>query len=259
MNIPVLLGSYLAYRFECLKKPTDCKVIQQLVDNLRDSHGTGINLYIPEQYRKTLYTNRMMLDPNTWGAGSRSGRMNNTIAGMARTVSVNARVGRLIFHLAKHLRPPVIVELGTALGLSTMYLALGYPDARVLTVEGNRQLAEIAGNSFKQYGLRNITLINRSFNEVIPELISRLPDNFMAFIDGNHTLDSTLQYYHWFAASPANAFTLVFDDIHWSADMMKAWKIMQENETTGLMVDLFKQGIIIRGRGCKGQKISLRY
>jgi predicted O-methyltransferase YrrM len=259
MNIAVLLGSYLAYRLNCMTRSPDCKVVQQIFGNIRDYQSTGYDLHIPELYRKGLYTNRMPLDPNTWGAGSRSGHKKNTIAGMTRTVSVNARVGRLIFHLAKYLRPPVILELGTALGLSTMYLALGYPDAKVLTVEGNTQMAEMAGNSFKQYGLHNITLINRSFDEAIPELISRLPDNYMAFIDGNHSMDCTLQYYRWFASAPATTCTLVFDDIRWSAGMMKAWKIMQENETEGLMVDLFHQGIIFRGRGCRGQKIRLRY
>jgi hypothetical protein len=90
-----------------------------------------------------------------FGAGSKKKHTNRTIGDITRIASVNDRYGRLLYRLARYCSPSRIIELGTAAGISTQYLATGNPHAEVITVEGNPQLAEVASRNFRINRLKN--------------------------------------------------------------------------------------------------------
>lgn len=66
---------------------------------------------------------------------------------------VGPEEGSLLQILAGLQRPRAILELGTAIGYSTTWLARGAPEARVVTVEGDRERAARARTNLKEAGL----------------------------------------------------------------------------------------------------------
>ena len=46
--------------------------------------------------------------------------------------------------MVKHYQPATILELGTSLGITTSYLSLAKPDARLITMEGSKEIADVA-------------------------------------------------------------------------------------------------------------------
>ena len=92
--------------------------------------------------------NRSLIAVTDFGAGSRidHARM-RPVADIARHAAVNRKFGRLLYRIAQHYKPEQIIELGTSLGIGTHYLALGNPDAAVITVEADPALAAIASEN----------------------------------------------------------------------------------------------------------------
>jgi predicted O-methyltransferase YrrM len=162
---------------------------------------------------------------------------------------VGTRHGRLLYHLVSYYQPDLIIEMGTAFGISTLYLALANPATPVITVEGNAHYAAIAAKIFNAVQLGNITLINRPFNETVEELRSRITPRTLIFIDGNHTLEATWQYFGAFTSTLRSPTILVFDDINWSEEMRQAWKKITESPDSGTTIDLFRMGIVFPGKG----------
>ena len=80
--------------------------------------------------------------------------------------------------------PEIIVELGTSVGISTMYMAAANPNSKVYTIEGEESILAIARNRFKQMGFTNIEPIAGNFDVQLPELIKRISTIDFAFIDG---------------------------------------------------------------------------
>ena len=66
----------------------------------------------------------------------------------------------------------------------------------------------------------------------------------LAFIDGNHRKEPTLRYFDTLLAKINNASILIFDDIHWSAEMEEAWEIIKMHSSVTLSIDLFFIGLI---------------
>ncbi|MFO7370599.1 MAG: class I SAM-dependent methyltransferase [Bacteroidales bacterium] len=212
-----------------------------------------------EEARANLYNNKNLIIANHIGAGSRMKRKNQTVGEMAGTVSISAHHGALLFRMAQHYKPRKIIEMGTAMGISALYLAAGNPEADITTVEGNPQLASLAMENFKNYGSDRIHLLNKSFEEVIDQLAAEAGTGTLVYIDGNHTCEATLSYYQAFTANKSTDLILIFDDINWSAGMMDAWDHIRKNLSQGVIIDLFHMGIVFYGNGVEKKEYKVRY
>jgi predicted O-methyltransferase YrrM len=195
-----------------------------------------------EGRRSALLENSTLLPPVDFGAGSKKKGRSRTIGEFTRIASVNGRKGRLLYRMANHYKPSHIIELGTAAGISTQYLATGNPNAEVITVEGNPLLAELASKNFRINRIKNITVINSSFDDVLPQLANYIKPGDLVYIDGNHTAEATWRYYTAFTATGKDPI-LIFDDINWSNGMRAAWRKIQSYAGQGTIIDLFHMGI----------------
>jgi predicted O-methyltransferase YrrM len=66
----------------------------------------------------------------------------------------------------------------------------------------------------------------------------------LAFIDGNHRQEPTERYFKEILNNINNDSVIIFDDIHWSADMEKAWENIKNDPAVRCTVDLFFIGIV---------------
>jgi predicted O-methyltransferase YrrM len=211
-----------------------------------------------ENRRSVLLQDSTPLPSLDFGAGSKKRRANRTIGDTTGIASVNDRYGRLLYRLARYYCPSHIIELGTAAGISTQYLATGNPLAEVITVEGNPHLSEVASRNFRINRIKNITVINSSFDDVLPQLIKYIVPGDMVYIDGNHTAEATWRYYSAFTATGKNPI-LVFDDINWSHEMRSVWKKIRSHASQGVIIDMFHMGIYFNNLQTPKQIFRINY
>ena len=259
MGLPIKLINYINHCLYSRAEQVEDEFVRDFKLNILSNTIIYPEFERIEKYRASLLNNNSVIETAPLGAVTRTGQKRRTISSIARTASVNAKYGQLLFRLARIFKPDQIVELGTALGISTMYLALGNPASTVITVEGDPQLSKIASESFSFYGLHSITPINSTFDDAIPMIIPGLKNNALVFIDGNHTFEATLRYYRLFSGAPGSFKIMVLDDINWSYPMMKAWKSITGSASCSLIIDLFRLGIIFQGQHDSRQKLRLRY
>jgi precorrin-6B methylase 2 len=124
---------------------------------------------------------------------------------------------------------PVILELGTSLGISTLALAMAAPDRRVITVEGCPELAAIARENLRRHGASNTEVLNMEFSQALSYLKERGTQVGMVFIDGNHR-GAALTEYVSTVRELGEEMIIVADDIHMNRDMITAWKSLYEGQ-----------------------------
>ncbi|MDP4254407.1 MAG: class I SAM-dependent methyltransferase [Bacteroidota bacterium] len=198
-----------------------------------------------EGQRRKLLRDRTLLAVEDLGAGSVAIRPGQrAIAEITRHSAKSARLGQLLFRVARHYHAGRILELGTSLGLSTACLASASEDARVLTIEGAPAVAEAAKANFQSLGIRNIEVITGDFDRALPIALDKLGQVDLAFVDGNHRLDPTLSYFNALVARASPSSVLIFDDIHWSHEMEMAWTTIKADPRSMLTVDLFFLGFV---------------
>ena len=180
-----------------------------------------------------------------------------------------------LFRIVQMIKPVTIIELGTSLGVSTLYITEGAPrNAKVLTLEGSPDIAALARRNFDWYydtflkmGLREnnpdtldfavydkniqtdfeknkIQILVGKFEETLQTALNQLVKLDFAFIDGNHRREPTLDYFHKCLAHAHEGTVLIFDDIHWSTDMETAWEDIKQHPSVRLTIDLFWCGVV---------------
>lgn len=198
-----------------------------------------------EATRSMLLKNHQLLDIKDLGAGSRKKNAKQlSVAQLAKTALKPPKYGRFLFRLARHYQPGSILELGTSLGITTSYLAAACPQARIFTIEGSEAIAEVAEDNFNRLQLSHIQTLRGNFDKVLPSLIPELSSVDLAYIDGNHRYAPTISYFHQLLAKVHDHSILVFDDIHWSEEMERAWEEIKIHPSVQYTIDIFFLGLV---------------
>jgi len=199
-----------------------------------------------ESLREELKNNNNEISVPDFGAGSRK-QLNNKrrISAIAKSSLKPKKYSQLLFRIVHYYKPLSIVEIGTSLGITTSYLSSANPNAKVITMEGAPEVAAIAKNNFQTLVLSNIKVKEGNFDVTLPLTINNeLSTLDLAFIDGNHRKEPTLNYFYQLLSKSTQSGIFIFDDIHWSEEMEDAWNVIKQHPSVTLTLDLFFIGIV---------------
>lgn len=196
-------------------------------------------------------------EDDPFGAGSKTGRgQTRSIRSFVKGASVSMKFGSLLFRTARWFKPDAILELGTGLGISTMYLAGGSPGTPVHTVEGSRLRTRISEHTIKRCGLTNVKVHCGEVDEVLKELLEQLPGKFLAFLDADHREGPTRSNVRDLIEKAGQEALIILDDIYWSKGMYSAWKEVSGWHESRGTADLFHMGFLLLRKDI--EKISLK-
>lgn len=219
--------------------------VYNLIDRVIYDFSTKDYVKQIEELREQLKEDKRTLRITDLGAGS---MLNNGKVKQVRSLARNAlkppRVAKLIARLANEFQPKSIVELGTCLGITTLYLSKASHSSHIITVEGCPETAEVAMENFKRLNAGNIETRTGNFDTVFPQLVEELPEIDFLFIDGNHRKDATLNYFYDCLSKVHTGSILIFDDIYWSEGMKEAWLEIKNNPQVTVTIDLFYIGLV---------------
>lgn len=213
-----------------------------------------------EEQRRKLLRDQRLLTLTDLGAGSHYGnRKQKRVSALASNALKSPRMAQLIYRLVRDTRPGTVLELGTCLGITTLYLAKAQADARVITIEGCPQTAAVAREVFRSAKAGQIESLTGNFDEVLPGLLKTLPSLEVLFVDGNHRRDATLNYFEWCLPILHEDSLIIFDDIHWSKGMEEAWERIKAHPAVSVTADLFHIGLVFLRGGQAKEHFTLRF
>jgi len=198
-----------------------------------------------EAKRKLFENSNLLLDVLDLGAGSSSGKKNQrTVSSIAKLAAKPSRFGRLFYRIIRYYQIDSVLELGTSLGLTTRYLSIAEPRHGIISIEGAPAIANFTTKCIAEEGIHNTTILTGDFKDHLPAALAAMKGRKLVFFDGNHQYQPTLEYFEAARQVIGDADILIFDDIHWSKDMEKAWSEIRNNEKVTCTIDLFFIGIV---------------
>ncbi|MFT4565128.1 MAG: putative O-methyltransferase YrrM [Saprospiraceae bacterium] len=199
---------------------------------------------IIEKRRSELLNSRKSITPVDLGAGSFSGKTKmRSIAEIARNAVSEKAKCRLLYNTAQYYKPKNILELGTSLGISSLYLSKALPKSQIYTIEGDLQILGFA-SSHKIPKTDNIQYINADFEQGLNKLLTDGQSMDLILIDGAHhskLQEALLPYYRSLSHKKT---VWIIDDIYWSEDMTAWWNSLIQEKQFNVAIDLFQFGIL---------------
>lgn len=198
-----------------------------------------------ENQRKILKSSSTTITATDFGAGSKSlDKKTRKVSQLAQTSLSGETKCRLLFNLALHYKTKNILELGTSLGISSAYLAITDTKTKIISLEGDPQIAEIAKEVHTNLKIKNIEIIEGQFQDTLQKALTKFQKVDLAFIDGHHAMEPTIAYYEEIKNYCHNDSIIIIDDIYWSEGMQSAWQNLIKRPEVTLSIDLYDVGIL---------------
>lgn len=219
--------------------------VYNFVRNVLNDKRQFYSYHSIEILRNKCLHDKRVISVQDFGAGSASGAVKQkTIASITRNTSKPLKYAQLIHRIVHYFQPTQVLELGTSVGISTAYIASAIVNAKVISCEGSESVATIAEQNFESLSLRNIEVVLGTFDETLPLLLDRIPKLDLVFVDGNHRREPTLRYFEQLKPNLHENSVLIFDDIHWSAEMEQAWTAIKADRSVTCTIELFFLGLV---------------
>ncbi|MEK6480826.1 class I SAM-dependent methyltransferase [Catalinimonas sp. 4WD22] len=189
--------------------------------------------------------NNSTINTNSPGAKSQVSTQNSRkISNIAAHSLSRSKFCRFLSRLVSYQKPKTIIELGSSLGITTLYLSAAHPEANIYTFEGCPETARLARQLFEKWEFKNIHLVEGNIDDKLPQVLSDCQHVDFAYLDANHKYQPTLNYYECLREKSHEQSIFVLDDIYWSTEMQKAWNEIYQKKEISLSIDLFDAGLL---------------
>ncbi|PTQ94957.1 methyltransferase family protein [Mucilaginibacter yixingensis] len=252
---------YLLHRLTAkTRHGTHSPFVYKLVDEVIYDFSSK-NVYNSiEEARKRLLHDKHRITVTDLGAGSHiDNKSVRSVADIAKNAVKSPRQAQLLFRLAAYHQPENIIELGTSLGVTTLYLQAAAPRANVYTLEGCTEVAVLASELFNHQKADSIKQVPGNFDDTLQPLINSLPKVDFVYVDGNHFYEATMRYFNCCLPKVHENTVLVFDDIYWSEGMKQAWTEIKAHPQVTATVDLFWTGLVYFRKGQAKEDFKIRF
>lgn len=250
------LHRFIAKNRHGLHSPFVYRLVDEVIYDFSDKKA----YHNIENARKKLLNDKRQITVTDLGAGS---HLNNNrvkqVSDIAKNALKSPRLAQLIYRLVANQKPKNMIELGTCLGITTLYLQQAAPQAEVYTLEGCPQTAGVAAGVFRQEQADHIKQLIGNFDDTLKPLIDNFPQLDFVYVDGNHQKEATLRYFEWCLPKVHEDTLLIFDDIYWSEGMKEAWAAIKAHPQVTVTVDLFWIGLVYFRKGQEKEDFKIKF
>ena len=261
MKTLIFISKYIKYFFKSRSiHSAQSPFLYEFITNILHKKSVDEKCKKIETLRKELCKSEDIIKITDFGAGSHINcSKTRRIKDIAKNSAKNSKFGKVLYRIIKYYKPKNILELGTSLGISTLYLALAEEKSNIYTFEGCPETSRIARGNFDKMKLNNTSIILGDFKLTLDKELEKINDLDFCFIDGNHQKNATITYFELCLKYSNNNTIFVFDDIHWSDGMEEAWNYITSHHKTTLTIDLFYVGIVFIKSELSKEKYIIRY
>jgi len=177
-----------------LHSPLVYKLVRQLFDLSKAYYDD----YALEQVRAKMLKSKQSISYEDLGAGSKASGsqiVTKRVSDLAKRSSSNRYKCKLIRNIVLFFQPDSMLELGTNLGMATAYMHSAAKSAKLVSIEGSSEIADLARENLQSLGYKSVEIINHSFDDFFDANPPSARQSELVYLDGNHRYESTIKYF----------------------------------------------------------------
>lgn len=191
--------------------------------------------------RQLIYRDTLISYPDRRQKGKLRSR---TIGQIVEREGIKAKHGALLFRLANYFKSKQILQLGTSMGLSTLYLTSYATDIRCIALENVPEFAGIAQISFEKAARNPIDLRTGSFRELLPQALKDMEKIDFVFFNTLYEQQNNDWLFETCLKRIQDETVFVFEGIKSSRKMREFWQKVCSHPEVTVTIDLYAMGIV---------------
>lgn len=216
--------------------------VYNLITRVIEEKGKYYRFEDIESYRKRLHQNEEWISVGDRRNPQRLRR--RSIAELVRSEAISPKLGALLFRLTNHFRPRNILQVGSSMGLSTLYLTSYASELTCVSLEPDQARSHISQWVYNEAARSSIDLRIGDYMNLLPGVLKEIqPFDFIFFANRNEQLD--LFWLFTTCLPYAQQETLfVLDGIHSNREAARQWKQICQHPEVTVTLDLYAAGIV---------------
>ncbi len=238
------LFAYLKYWFVkedqyAIQSPFVFDLYNGLLGFIQQSRENDLDL---EKLREKLLRDTEILEIDDFGAGSK--RLNKPLrktSAITKYSSSSRKFSQLYQYFISQTPAEVVLELGTCVGLNTLYLSRKVK-GQLYTFEGSLALWKKAQENIIP---ENTEYIFGNLQITLAKAVQQSKTIDFALVDATHTFEATLSYFELILPHIKFSSIICIADIHWSKEMNAVWNRIKTHHDVVISLDFFECGVLL--------------
>lgn len=167
-----------------------------------------------------------------------------TVGQIAEREGIKAKHGALLFRLTNHFKSKQILQLGTSMGISTLYLTSCAPDIRCIALENIPAFASIARTVFEKAARNPVDLRTGSLRELLPQALKDMEKIDFLFFNTLSEPENNDWLFETCLKKAGEETVFVFEGIRSNRQMRMFWQNVCRRPEVTVTIDLYSMGIV---------------
>ena len=167
-----------------------------------------------------------------------------TVSAIVAQEAIKQKQGMLLFRLANFFKYKKMLQIGTGVGISTLYLTSYDSDIQCISLEAIPAFANITKRLLAHETQANVVIRVGEYQHLLPEALTTLQQVDMVYFKSKREHADTFALFEQMLPYVHESTCFVFDGIKTSQQMRLVWKTVCNHPQVTVTVDLYSMGIV---------------
>ena len=172
-------------------------------------------------------------------------RKTRSISEIVKRESIRPKHGALLFRLTNYFKSKNILQIGTTMGLSTLYLTSYATGLKCIALENVPEFATIARQAFAKEGRNPVDLRIGNYKDLLPQALNDINSLDFVFFNTLYEQHNNLWLFNECMKYAHNDTVFVFEGIKASRKMRELWEEICACPEVTVTLDLYSLGIVL--------------
>lgn len=170
---------------------------------------------------------------------------NRSIGEIVKREAIRPKHGALLFRLTNYFKSKNILQIGTTMGLSTLYLTSYATGLKCIALENVPEFATIARQAFAKEGRNPVDLRIGNYKDLLPQALNDINSLDFVFFNTLYEQHNNLWLFNECMRYAHNDTVFVFEGIKASRKMRELWEEICACPEVTVTLDLYSLGIVL--------------
>lgn len=180
------------------------------------------------------------------------------ISEFVRESSISPSYDQLLFRLVNFFKPRNVVEIGTSIGITSLYLATSDTHRPVYTIGESKELADFAHTTFGKVGLQNIIQQTGNVETKLPVVLSKEKNIDFVYFGRQTSVEAIQKSLSLLSSSFTSKTVIMLSDL-WKDERKELWETMKKQSGVRVSIEMFHYGILIFNEDLQCENYNLLY
>lgn len=168
------------------------------------------------------------------------------------------RHGRFLFRMVNFFHPETLLEIGTGLGVDTLYMASPHANCQCITLEEDLFLQNVSEKLFSAQSSSNIELIKGRWKESLEDVLGNTEKLDFVCLNANQQ-QPIRELYKMCRTKMHDQSIFIIRNIRTSKELYELWEELKKEDNVVSAIDIYSMGILLYNPSLTNKHYSLYY